>query len=68
MAKVSAMSEKGKMKEKMDTTCLFIDGYLTQLFESGHQPTYGYPTNHIPKTDGTEMEIQTGFLASPSSK
>lgn len=46
---------------------LFIDGYLTQLFEAGREPDYGYPKNGLPNTTGGDMEIVTGFLSvSPS--
>ncbi len=67
MAAVVAMGSK-EARPTMDTSrCLFIDGYLTELFESGHEPTYGYPKNHLPETDGSDMEIHTGFLASRAS-
>lgn len=43
-----------------------LDGYLTQMFEAGREPDYGYPKNGLPKTDGGEMQVVTGFLAVPA--
>jgi hypothetical protein len=45
----------------------FIEGYLTQLFDSGKEPQYGYPKNHLPETSDGDMEVVTGYLASPPS-
>ncbi len=45
----------------------YIEGYLTQLFESGKEPNYGYPKNHLPETSEGDMEVVTGFLATPPS-
>lgn len=45
----------------------YIVGYLTDLFDSGKEPQYGYPKNHLPDTSPGEMEVVTGFLATPPS-
>jgi hypothetical protein len=40
----------------------FIEGWFTQMFNSGRNPSYGYPANHLPdpKVDG--MDVQTTFF------
>lgn len=42
---------------------LYLEGYLTKLFDSGEEPRYGYPKNHLPPTSDEEMEVVTGYLA-----
>jgi len=42
----------------------FISGWISETLETGEQPSYGYPKNHLPEiTKGFEMEVKTGFTA-----
>jgi hypothetical protein len=39
------------------------DDYFEQLYLSGQKPSYGYPPNHLPKTNCQPMKIVTSFMA-----
>jgi hypothetical protein len=54
------MNYKSENEQKAPT---FIKGYLTDRFAQKRRPVYGFPTNHLPETDGGDMEVLTGFLA-----
>lgn len=41
----------------------FIEGWLTDCFERGDRPNYGYPASKLPETSDDEMEVVTGFMA-----
>lgn len=41
----------------------FIDGYVTQRWKKGDQPSYGYPTNHVPDSSGGTMDVLTGAIS-----
>lgn len=47
---------------------LFIEGYLSERFDAGDFPNYGFPKNHLPQTTGGEMKVVTGFLAGRNPK
>jgi hypothetical protein len=38
-----------------------ISGWLSERFEKGEEPTYGYPKNHLPVVPECTMEVVTGF-------
>lgn len=46
-----------------DARAIFIDGYFTGRVKAGERPSYGYPANHLPETDGSTMELVTSFMA-----
>jgi hypothetical protein len=52
-----------KQKASVPKRPLYLEGYLTGLFDSGEEPRYGYPKNHLPPTSEEDMEVVTGFLA-----
>ena len=43
---------------------LYITGHFSERLRAGERPDYGYPKNHLPTTDGSEMTVVTGFIAS----
>lgn len=46
----------------------YIEGYLSELFNCGKQPSYGYPVNHLPEVSDTCLQFTVGFLASADTR
>jgi hypothetical protein len=41
----------------------YLKGFLTDFYDRGDAPRYGYPKNHLPATSDGDMEVTTGYLA-----
>jgi hypothetical protein len=64
---VTSTKSLGVAKTAAQLPPLFIDGYFTQRVKAGDRPSYGYPKNHLPETEG-ESEVVTIFSSPPPAK
>lgn len=62
------MAYDARRPEAGNRPALFIDGYLNDRFKSGERPDYGYPSNHLPATNGATMKVENSFFASRKDK
>lgn len=60
---IAMLKQAKKGSASLPTGPLYLEGYLTKLFDCGEEPRYGYPKNHLPPTSDEEMEVVTGYLA-----
>lgn len=48
-------------REAKPTADRMIVGWLSERFEKGETPSYGYPKNHLPSVPKSEMTVAPSF-------
>lgn len=62
------MTDQINLPRSAEGRPLYIEGYFADRLWRGEEPNYGYPTNHVPETTFSSMDIKTGFIVALKSK